>query len=154
MTDTNIQPDYLGHRQRLRERFLSGGGKDMADYELLELLLTIAIPRRDVKPIAKALIRKFGSFARVINADRDDLFEVSGVKESAYTVFRIINAALERVTWQNLHENELPVLHSPALPVLEEEHARNQPDKRHKRSRCGHRHHGSGGHVERVQRLP
>lgn len=43
----------------------------MADYELLELLLTIAIPRRDVKPIAKALIRRFGSFARVVNADRE-----------------------------------------------------------------------------------
>lgn len=110
MIDTNIQPDYLGHRQRLRERFLAGGGKDMADYELLELLLTIAIPRRDVKPIAKALIRRFGSFARVVNADREELFEISGVKESTYIVFRMIVAALERVTWQNLHENELPVL--------------------------------------------
>ena len=44
------QPDYLGHRQRLRQRFLLGEGKDMADYELLELVLTMAIPRRDVKP--------------------------------------------------------------------------------------------------------
>lgn len=110
MTDTTVKPDYLGHRKRLRERFLTGGGKDMADYELLELLLTIAIPRRDVKPIAKALIRKFGSFARVVNADMEELYEVPGVKESTYTVFRMIVAALERITWQNLHENELPVL--------------------------------------------
>ena len=59
---TNDEPDYLGHRERLRRRFLLGGGRDMPDYELLELLLTIAIPRRDVKPLAKELIRKFGSF--------------------------------------------------------------------------------------------
>ena len=50
------EPDYIGHRQRLRSRFLAGGGKDMPDYEFLELLLMIAIPRRDVKPIAKQLL--------------------------------------------------------------------------------------------------
>ena len=53
-------PDYLGHRARLRDRFLNGGGKSMADYELLELLLTYAIPRRDVKPIAKDIVTNHG----------------------------------------------------------------------------------------------
>ncbi|MBS4774212.1 MAG: DNA repair protein RadC [Proteobacteria bacterium] len=110
MTDSNTQPDYLGHRQRLRERFLLGGGRDMPDYELLELLLTTAIPRRDVKPIAKNLIRKFGSFARVINAPKEELFKIDGIKDSAYTIFRIIVAAIERTSWQNLRESELPVL--------------------------------------------
>ena len=96
MTDNNIKSDYIGHRQRLRERFLLSDGRDMPDYELLELLLTTAIPRRDVKPIAKNLIRKFGSFARVINAPKEELFEVDGIKDSAYTIFRIIVAAIER----------------------------------------------------------
>ena len=56
-------PHYHGHRQRLRERFLSGGSDALPDYELLELLLFLAIPQRDTKPLAKALIQHFGSFA-------------------------------------------------------------------------------------------
>ena len=60
---------YIGHRQRLKERFLRAKGSDMADYEAIELLLTYAIPRRDVKPLAKNLIKEFGSFAGIITAD-------------------------------------------------------------------------------------
>ena len=75
-------PDYLGHRARLRDRFLNGGGKSMADYELLELLLTYAIPRRDVKPIAKDIVRKFGSLAGAAKASVPQLVEVNGVKEN------------------------------------------------------------------------
>jgi DNA repair protein RadC len=59
------KPDHLGHRQRLRERFLAGGAGALADYELLELLLFYAFPRQDTKPIAKALLRRFGGFAGV-----------------------------------------------------------------------------------------
>ena len=78
--NNNVQtPDYLGHRQRLRDRFLKSDGRDMADYELLVLVLTYAIVRRDVKPIAKLLIKEFGSFANVginsrrfLDAARDD----------------------------------------------------------------------------------
>lgn len=62
-------PDYIAHRQRLRERFLRDDGESFADYELLELLLCLAIPRRDVKPLAKSLIRTFGSFAATVAAD-------------------------------------------------------------------------------------
>ena len=66
MTDkANISSD--GHRQRIRDKFLKNGGSSFADYELLEAYLTIAIPRRDVKPLAKQLIAKFGSFADVQN---------------------------------------------------------------------------------------
>lgn len=74
-----IVPDYIGHRKRLRERFLKGEGNDMADYELLELLLMQAIPRKDVKPLAKELIRVFGSFANVVGAPEHRLREISGV---------------------------------------------------------------------------
>ncbi len=57
------KPHHLGHRQRLRERFMGSGGEALPDYELLELLLFHAIPRRDVKPLAKALLARFGGFA-------------------------------------------------------------------------------------------
>ena len=63
-------PHYHGHRERLRTRFLEAGAEALADYELLELVLFRALPRRDVKPLAKALIEKFGSFAEVISACR------------------------------------------------------------------------------------
>ena len=59
---------HSGHRERLRERFLTGGAAAMPDYELLELVLFAAVPRRDTKPLAKALIARFGSFAEVIAA--------------------------------------------------------------------------------------
>lgn len=75
-------PHYTGHRSRLRERFLKAGG-DLADYELIELLLMAAMPRRDVKPIAKALLKRFGSFAGVLNADLQSLTETNGIGEVA-----------------------------------------------------------------------
>ena len=75
--------DQAGHRQRLRERFLKGGDGALADYELLELILYQAIPRRDVKPIAKALLRKFKTFSGVVSADAAALRAVDGVGDAA-----------------------------------------------------------------------
>ena len=72
-SDGEDAPHYLDHRQRLRARFLAGGADAMPDYELMELLLFGAIPRRDVKPLAKDLLRRFGSFADVIAAPRERL---------------------------------------------------------------------------------
>ena len=66
---TETKPHYTGHRDRLRQRFLAAGPDSLHDYELLELLLFSAIPRRDVKPLAKELIEKFGGFAGVLSAD-------------------------------------------------------------------------------------
>lgn len=107
---TNDEPDYLGHRERLRRRFLLGGGRDMPDYELLELLLTIAIPRRDVKPLAKELIRKFGSFAVVVNAPLEELMLVKGVKENTAAVLRIVRECSVRSSWQSLKGMDAPVI--------------------------------------------
>ena len=107
---TNDEPDYLGHRERLRRRFLLGGGRDMPDYELLELLLTIAIPRRDVKPLAKELIRKFGSFAEVVNAPLEELMLVKGVKENTAAVLRIVRECSVRSSWQSLKGTGAPVI--------------------------------------------
>lgn len=84
--------DKIGHRERLRERFLSGGISALADYELLELLLTYSIPRRDVKPLAKALLRKFGSVSNVFNANKEQLIDVKGLGERSATLIKLIYA--------------------------------------------------------------
>lgn len=106
----NETPDYIGHRQRLRSRFLSGGGKDMPDYEFLELLLMIAIPRRDVKPLAKQLIKKFGTFAGVVNAPLEELLAVDGIKENSAAVLKIVKESALRMSWQNLQNDDVPVI--------------------------------------------
>ncbi len=90
-------PHYLGHRERLRDRFLDGGPDAVTEYELLELILFRAIPRRDVKPLAKALIAKFGSFAEVVSAPRPRLREIEGLGEAAIAEIKIIQAAANRL---------------------------------------------------------
>ena len=90
------KPDYLGHRARLRERFLKGADA-LADYELLELLLMQAMPRRDMKPLAKSLMKRFGSFQRVISAEPAELLEVKGVGEAALVVLKSVQAAALRL---------------------------------------------------------
>ena len=72
-------PHYIGHRARLRDRFLRQGPRALAGYELLGLLLFLAKPRGDVKPFAKNLIARFGSFADVINTEADELMCVSSM---------------------------------------------------------------------------
>lgn len=91
------KPDHAGHRQRLRDRFLKGGSDALADYELLELLLFGPIQRRDTKPIAKALLKRFGSFANVIGADVADLREIDGVGDSVIVALKSVDAAALRV---------------------------------------------------------
>ncbi len=89
---------YLAHRQRLRARFLAGGADAMPDYELLELVLFAALPRRDVKPLAKELIRKFGSFSEVIAATPQRLQEIDGVGESVVAALKTVEAAALRLS--------------------------------------------------------
>ncbi len=101
---------YHGHRQRLKARFLKTGADGFEDYELLELLLFRTIPRRDTKPLAKALIKKFGSFAGVINAPDQLLKEVSGVGEAIVTEFRLIGAATQRILKHKISEK--PILNN------------------------------------------
>ncbi|MBV9969220.1 MAG: DNA repair protein RadC [Xanthobacteraceae bacterium] len=90
-------PHYHGHRERLRGRFREAGADAFSDYELLELVLFRALPRRDVKPLAKTLIGKFGSFAEVIAAPTQRLAEVSGLGEAAITDLKIVEAAARRL---------------------------------------------------------
>jgi DNA repair protein RadC len=104
------EPHYLGHRDRLRQRFLDGGDEALPDYEFLELLLFRALPRRDVKPIAKELIRRFGSFAEAVNAPPARLAEVPGVGPSVIADFAVIRAAARRISKGSLAKR--PVLSS------------------------------------------
>ncbi|MGV7032810.1 RadC family protein [Methylobacterium symbioticum] len=91
------EPHYHGHRERLRARFAQGGADALADYELLELVLFRAIPRRDVKPLAKALVSRFGSFAEVLGAEPARLSEVEGVSAGVIADLKLIEAAGRRL---------------------------------------------------------
>lgn len=91
------QPLHAGHRQRLRDRFRKGGADALPDYELLELVLFRALPRRDTKALAKRLIARFGSFAEVVNAPDSRLKEVEGVGESVVTELKLIRASALRL---------------------------------------------------------
>ena len=82
--------DHRGHRQLLRARFLKGGGETMPDYEMLEVLLFGAQPRRDVKPMAKELLRRFGSFSEVISAEPERLRQVEGIGEGAVATLKAV----------------------------------------------------------------
>ena len=96
-TPPGAVPRYHGHRDRLRQRFVQAGSDALHDYEMLELVLFRAIPRRDVKPLAKELIARFGSFAEVIAAPIERLKEVAGLGEAAITDLKIVQAAANRL---------------------------------------------------------
>ncbi len=102
--------DAAGHRQRLRARFMDGGPDAVADYELLELVLFQALPRRDVKPLAKRLIRRFGSFAGVISAEARSLAEEDGLTETSVASLKVIQAAALRLAREEVMDR--PVLSS------------------------------------------
>jgi DNA repair protein RadC len=106
----NGTPDigHGGHRERLRTRFLKGGADAMPDYELLELTLFAAVPRKDTKPLAKALMARFGSFAEVIAAPRERLMEMPGVGEAVASHLKIVEAAARRAA-------QTKVIKRPAL---------------------------------------
>lgn len=86
-----------GHRKRLRERFLATLGEGLPDYELLELLLMLGIPRRDVKPLAKRLIAQFGDFASVVSADADRLRRIDGLGETAVAALKLAQVSAHRL---------------------------------------------------------
>lgn len=91
-------PSYIAdHRKRLRDRFMSGGAAALPDYELLELLLFRAIPRMDVKPLARLLLDTFGDFNRVISAAPQRLMMVKGVGEAVVQELKIVEAAAGRL---------------------------------------------------------
>ena len=96
--DDNLEnvPHYAGHRERLKARFRENGPEAVADYELLELILFQVVPRRDTKPIAKALLNRFGTFSDVLAAPEARLIEISGVGASVATHLKLVHAAATR----------------------------------------------------------
>ncbi len=94
MVKNNSEPHYVGHRERLREKFRAGS--KLPDYEVLELLLMYAIPRTDVKPLAKDLLNKFGNIRAVIHADINDLMSIPGVAENTATLLKVIHDLMMR----------------------------------------------------------
>ncbi len=100
-------PHYKGHRDRLRDRFLAGGVDGLAEYELLELILFMAIPRRDVKPLAKSLLKKFGTISALFHASPEDL-RLNGLSDNSITALKIIRAAAFQMMKQD-------VLNQPVL---------------------------------------
>ena len=100
-------PHYHGHRERLRDRFHSAGPDTLSDYELLELALFAALPRRDTKPLAKSLLKKFGSFAEVIHAPETRLREVKGIGDASINQLKLIAAAASRIAKGQLKQRTL-----------------------------------------------
>ena len=100
-------PHYLEHRERMRTRFDEVGGESLRDYELLELILFQAIPRVDTKPIAKDLLKKFGSFGEVLAAPKNRLTEVRGVGERAAHHLKVTYAAAQRFLKEPVREGQV-----------------------------------------------
>ena len=100
-------PHYHGHRERLRERFRSAGPDALSDYELLEMVLFTAQPRGDMKPTAKALLKKFGSFAEVVHAPESLLREVDGIGDASAIQLKLIATAASRMAKGQLQARTL-----------------------------------------------
>ncbi len=107
LEDSRPADNRIGHRQRLRERFRSNGPDSLAEYELLEMYLFAALPRRDTKPIAKELIRTFGSFAEVISAPRARLLEITGVGERVVDDLKLVQTAAIKLSQKSVRQRTL-----------------------------------------------
>jgi DNA repair protein RadC len=109
--DTDDQPTevphYHGHRMRLRERFHDAGPDALSDYELLEMVLFTAQPRRDMKPLAKSLLKTFGSFAEVIHAPEARLREIDGIGDASVNQLKLIAAAATRIAKGQLQQRTM-----------------------------------------------
>lgn len=99
--------DLAGHRERLRERFRLTGETALPDYELLELLLFSALPRRDTKKVAKELLARFGTFSGVLGAPRARLKEISGIGDVAVDTLHAVHAATIRANREDIKDRPL-----------------------------------------------
>lgn len=101
---------YIGHGARIREKLLNSRSNLMPDYEILEILLCMALPRRDTKALSKELTTKYGSFAKVISAEPESLLEVKGVGQSVLAAFQLIKESATRLTKEEI--NNKPIISS------------------------------------------
>ena len=103
-------PDYVGHRQRLKARYSADEGRSMPDYELLELLLTYAIPRRDVKPLAKSLMSQYLNLSNILATPIGEIMDFPGVGSNAAVLLSLVHACAKKITWENLENKDAPIL--------------------------------------------
>ncbi|PCJ27139.1 MAG: hypothetical protein COA94_04270 [Rickettsiales bacterium] len=101
------QPHYLGHRKRLKDKFLSNARSTLGDYELLELLLFQSIPRRDVKPLAKSLLQKFGGLRQLVHADKEMIMSVDDMTEGSFLQLKIIQEMLSRILYEEVQNKNV-----------------------------------------------
>lgn len=111
-TQADEKPLYLGHRARLKERFMADEGVSMPDYELLELLLTMAIPRRDVKPLAKKLINKYGSLGEVIHTSSHRLTDEAKLSVNTIVLLKLVSSIMSRITFAQFADSDEPIISS------------------------------------------
>jgi len=95
--ESDDTPHYVGHRRRHKDKFLKNLPNVFSDYELLELMLFQSIPRKDVKPLSKELLQKFGNFNNLINVSKETLIEIPGTNENVFMNFQIIKEILNRI---------------------------------------------------------
>jgi len=111
-------PHYWGHRDRLRKRFRESGPGSLPDYELMELILFRAIPRRDVKPLAKGILARFGTFAEAVTAAPERLMEIEGVTDAVVNEIKIVQAAALRTSQGEVKKRPVLAAMSTVLSYL------------------------------------
>ncbi|MFH1157385.1 MAG: DNA repair protein RadC [Pseudomonadota bacterium] len=109
MPETSAKPElpHSGHRDRLRQRFLKSGADGFQDYELLEMFLFAAVPRRDVKPLAKQLLKEFGGLSGVMGASLADLKKVNGLSENSAVVLKTVHALTRRMLRNDIEKKPM-----------------------------------------------
>ncbi|MDC0864908.1 DNA repair protein RadC [Rickettsiaceae bacterium] len=103
----NVQPHYVGHRRRLKEKFLQHDSTSFSDYELLELLLFQSNARRDMKPLAKQMLKNFGDLNQLINADKDKILSINDATENSYLQLKIIRELLNRIFYNRVQSKNI-----------------------------------------------
>jgi DNA repair protein RadC len=107
MQDQHTADYQKGHRKRLRERFFKAGLDGFHDYEIVEMLLTIGTPRKDVRPMARQAIDKFKTLSGVINAPIEELSEIKGIGRISIFGIKLVKAVAERYTQERFHDRDL-----------------------------------------------
>ena len=111
-------PHYVGHRKRLKEKFLNSDGSAFSDYELLELLLFQATPRKDIKPLAKKMLQEFGDFNHLINAEYERILALEGGSEASFLQLKILRELLNRIFYSKVKNNNIISSWSALLDYL------------------------------------
>ncbi|NRB11238.1 MAG: DNA repair protein RadC [Rickettsiaceae bacterium] len=106
-SNDDVKPHYIGHRKRLKDKFLQSDPSNFPDYELLELLLFQAIPRKDVKPLAKDLIKRFGNLEQILHSSPDKILEIQGTNNNIICNIKIIRELMNRILKESVVKQEV-----------------------------------------------